>query len=66
MSYRDDPATARESDPAASQAGETVTPRTQDPSRNMLPGREQFAGWTIGLVVAGVSVILSAVLWSSR
>ena len=23
-------------------------------------------GWTIGLVVAGVSVILSAVLWSSR
>jgi hypothetical protein len=23
-------------------------------------------GWLIGLVVAGVSVILSAVLWSSR
>lgn len=106
MSYRDDPATARESDPAADQAGESITPtaedasrNTQDPPRNMLPGREHrrfgvervmarivatcgvvaigvliaailassnVQGWIIGLVVAGVSVILSAVLWSSR
>jgi hypothetical protein len=27
---------------------------------------EKVAGWIIGLVVAAVAVILSAVLWSSR
>ena len=99
MSYRDDPATVRDSDPVARDTGETSTPSTHDSARNMLPGRERrrfglerlvvrivatcgvvaigvviaailassnVQGWIIGLVVAGVSVILSAVLWSSR
>jgi hypothetical protein len=29
-------------------------------------GSQDVAGWTIGLVIAVVSVVLSAILWSSR
>ncbi len=79
MSYRDDPATARESDPAANQAGERVTPTaenagTQDPSRNMLPGREHrrfgvervMARIVATCGVVAIGVLIAAILASSN